>query len=394
MRPTSISSISALAAATLVALSTTAFAAQPLLPSAARDQVPTRLAALPTPVGEFERAPVSFSWPLDPQAELAAPAPYQAQSREFWQGVDAAELESGIDLDLSAPGALIRISPARGARAIRASELRLSGNGRAVGLQQSASDTQLQAAGMAVEPGTAMVKVASDQGAGRYRLQASQAQGRYVVHVLEPDSPIVLQARADRQHALAGESIRLDAAIDNAGRATAAAGEALLVAPDGSSQPVKLRTTGNGRLDASVRLPADAGRVPGLWELQVFASGDGIQRDARTAFVVAQPTARFQGRFAANRQQLRVTLPVETGSAGRYEARGTLYATGPDRLLRPVAQAHSAAWFERGNGALVLAFDPAHLGAGFGAPYELRNLELHDQTRLAPIEIRERAARF
>lgn len=111
-------------------------------------------------------------------------------------------------------------------------------------------------------------------------------------------------------------------------------------------------------------------------------------------FAVAQPTARFKGDYAFNTQQLRVALPIETGSAGRYEARGTLYATGPGKLLRPVSQGHVANWFARGGGILVLDFDQSHVPPGYGAPFEVRHQELHDQTRLAPIEIRDRGVRF
>jgi hypothetical protein len=128
--------------------------------------------------------------------------------------------------------------------------------------------------------------------------------------------------------------------------------------------------------------------------MHVFANAQGIQRDARTAFAVVQPTARFDGQAGINADALRFALPVQVASPGRYEARGTLYATGRDRVLRPVAQAHSAAWMNGGRGMLVLDFEQAHLAPGYGAPFELRQLELHDQTRMAPLETRARALRF
>ena len=56
--------------------------------------------------------------------------------------------------------------------------------------------------------------------------------------------------------------------------------------------------------------------------------------------------------------------------------------------------AHSAQWMSPGRGDLVLAFDRTHLPAGYGAPFELRQLELNDQSRMAPVERRERAARI
>lgn len=378
----------------LAAASFTALAAQPLLPAGSSDQVPHRVVALPAPTGQFERAPVSFSWALDPADALGTPTPHLAESREYWQTVDAATLASGVDLNLSAPGALIRVSPARGARGLTPADLQLAGNGRTARLEKMATDAELQEAGMDVAGGTAMVRVGKENARGSYRLRAPKASGRYVLHVFEPDSPVVLKARANRNHAVVGETITVDIALSDAGRAVPTTAEALLVAPNGESQPVVVTRTHDGRLSAKARLPANASTTRGLWELQVFASGRGVQRDARTAFAVAQPTARFKGDHAFNVQLLRVALPVEAGSAGRYEARGTLYASGPDRVLRPVAQAHVAAWIERGDGMLVLDFDRRHLPAGYGAPFEVRQLELHDQTRMAPLEIRERGARF
>lgn len=378
----------------LAAASFTALATQPLLPAGGNDQVPLRLVALAAPTGQFERAPVAFSWALDPAAELAEPAPHLAESREYWRTVDAAELGNGVAIDLTAPGALIRVSPGRGARKLTATDLQLAGKGRAARLEKTATDAQLQAAGMDVEAGTAMVRVGRENARGRYTLRIPKASGRYVVHVFEPESTVVLKARADRNHAVVGETVTVDIALSDAGSAIAATAEALLVAPDGNSQPVAVTRAPDGRMSASVRLPAMASATLGLWELQVFASGDGLQRDARTAFAVAQPTARFKGDHAFNAPLLRVALPVEVGSPGRYEARGTLYASGPDRLLHPVSQAHVAAWFEPGDGMLVLDFDRKHLPAGYGAPFEVRQLELHDQTRMAPLEIRGRGARF
>ena len=378
----------------LAAASFTALAAQPLLPAGGNDQVPLRVVSLPAPTGQFERAPVSFSWALDPADALAVPAPHLAESREYWQTVDAAELGSGVDIELSAPGALIRVSPGRGARGLMPADLELAGNGKAARLEKTASDAELKAAGMDVEAGTAMVRVSKENARGRYTLRIPKASGQYLLHVFEPDSLVVLKARANRNHAVVGDTVMVDIALSDAGRSIAAQAEALLVAPDGDSQPVAVTQGSDGRLSASVRLPATASATPGLWELQVFASGEGLQRDARTAFAVAQPTARFKGDHAVNMQLLRVALPVEAGSPGRYEARGTLYASGPDRVLHPVAQAHVAAWFERGDGMLVLDFDRKHLPAGYGAPFEVRQLELHDQTRMAPLEIRGRGVRF
>jgi hypothetical protein len=368
-------------------------AAQPLKSPARQDQAPKRLATLPAPAAAIERAPVSFAWKLDPNAEVAAPKAFVAESREYWQTVDGAALDRGMQVKLSAPGSLIRISPAAGARSLRGDQLAvLSNDGRAVRMKNLVDAQQLKAAGMDVNDGTLVAKLADTAGAGDYTLQAKSASGKYVVHVFEPASDRVLRAATDRSRALAGDAVRLDVDYRNAGRSAKAQGEALLVAPDGRSWPVPLRAGASG-LVADVKLPNDVGATPGLWELQVFAEADGVQRDARTAFAVAAPTARFNGNFAFNAKTMRMALPIQAGSPGRYEARGTLFAKAPDGSMRPVSQAHSANWFKRGGGMLVLQFDRAHLPAGYGAPFEVRQLELHDQSRMAPLESRESSGR-
>ena len=76
-----------------------------------------------------------------------------------------------------------------------------------------------------------------------------------------------------------------------------------------------------------------------------------------------------------------VRLGLETAAAGRYEVRGTLFGTGADGALVPVAVAHSAAPMASGRGELELAF-PADLLTGVSAPFEVRDLQLTDQTRM------------
>jgi hypothetical protein len=384
----------ALFAVSLMSLSFAAHAGQPLLPARGSDQVPLRLVSLPLPPGQFERAPVSFSWALDPQSSLAQTQPHAAESREYWQTVDGAELQAGVQLRTTAPGAVIRISPASGSAPLDTTGISITGNGKAARLEQAANADELRAAGMDVDAGTTVVKLARENAGGDYALHARGARGRYVVHVFEPDSDVVLKAQADREHVLGGGTIAVTMEMSRGSHPLTSQAEALLVAPDGSSRPITVRRDASGTLTARVRLPQQASAAAGLWELQVFANAGGIQRDARTAFGVAAPTARLGGSVDVDATRLRIDMPVQAGSPGRYEVRGTLYATASDGTLAPVSEAHAAAWMERGNGSLALAFDRSHVPAGFGAPFEVRQLELNDQTRLAPLERREQAFRF
>ena len=392
-----------LAAAVFAVLSTaSAQAAQPLR-VAAGDQIPTGLVAAPLPADESEHAPLAFAWALDPAQPLQAPGPQAAISRSYWQQVDGAELQRGLELPLSAADAVIQLSPAPGARALPASALQVRDPAGRSSVARSVDARQLQDAGMPVSDGSSMLRTGTTSAAGAYRLQSAQAQGRYVVQVLEPNSPLRLEVQASQAQVLAGGNVQLQARLleDGASAATlrtrrgSLGGEALLVAPDGRSWPQRLLRTTDGSLRAQVRIPAEASNAQGLWELQVFAQADGVLRDGKVAFAVARPTARFAGEAMPDPGSRRVSLPLQVAAAGRYEARGTLYATAANGQLQPVAQAHAAAWFDGpGRGALVLPFDQAALPAGFGAPYELRDLQLQDQSRMAPIESRALALRF
>ncbi len=388
------SKFAALAAASLVFVAGIASAARPLIPAGASDQVPQRLAKLPLPGGEIERKPVSFSWALDPSASLSEPEPFLAESREYWKTVDAGDLAAGVALPVSAKGALIRVSPAQNAAALKAADYEVLQGSRKIGIEHAAGDAELRKAGMDVSAGTQIMKLGDAAGPGRYTLRAAKAQGAYVIHVFEPQSDVILHASADRNHALAGSDMRVAISGTRAGKGARLQSEALLVSPDGSSRSVPVRAARNGGMEAVFKLPDDASAAKGLWELQVFADADGTPRDTRTAFAVAQPTAKFAGIFGHSSSSLRVSLPVQAASPGRYEARGTLYATAKDGSLRPVSQAHSAAWMNPGNGMLVLQFAKAHVPRGYGAPYEVRDLELNDQSRMAPLESRARGARF
>ena len=384
--------------ACLVTLAFSSAQAGTLLPPGAADQQPSQLIAAPLPKGDFERQPVAVAWAMDPAAELSTQAPHLAQSREYWAAVDGSQLKSGFPLTTTAPGALVRISPEIRAKsgAVDPGEVRLLRNGQplpASAFKRLATTEQLQKAGMDVSDGTVIVQLDDSVGQGRFQLQLGKASGRYLVHVFEPRSDLVLVAQSERGRLLAGDTVEVATHLQKGDSALAGGVvQAQLVSPSGQSWPLAV-----SKGKAVGQLPLDADPTPGLWEVQLFAgaaSKDGpVQRDARTAIEVSRPTARLGGGYAFDPGAVKFSLPVQVAAPGRYELRGVLYATGPQGALQPVAQAHSASWFDAGERKLDLAFGPGNLPMGYGAPFELRFLELKDQTRLGTLETREVALR-
>lgn len=378
-----------------------------LLPAAEGDLVPARLAATvkSAQIPDMERAPVSFAWAMEPGAVVDAQRPFVAESREFWTLIDATELKAGFRLDTTAPGALIRISPADATKSavLGIEGLALRQQGRLLNADEafeySANAEALKAAGADFGAGTLALRLDPRLGDGRFELVADKAAGRYLVHVFEPESDIALALGADRLSALAGGSFKVEASLSQ-GSAKLPLDEigGMLTSPAGESLDLRFKHAGDGRYVAEVTLPESVQTGPGLWEVHAFTAaklGDReVSRDARTAIGIATATARLAGSAELKSGDgLRFALPLEIAAPGRYELRGTLFATGDDGQLAPIAQAHSAAWLEK-NGAIELGFGKELIPAGYGAPFELRELMLKDQGRLADLERRGVALRI
>ncbi|MGY6519538.1 MAG: DUF4785 domain-containing protein [Lysobacteraceae bacterium] len=389
--------------ATLLAAAPLALAgtAGTLAAPAAGDVVPSRLVAAPPPALAMEREPVQFAWALDPAQAILAPAPFVAESREYWQTIEADELQRGYAIQTTAPGALVRISPvagSRGAGALRLEDFELSIDGRRLSGAQAFADAAdyeaLRATDASFPDGTMALRIDPVLGEGRFELRNRAAGGRLLVHVFEPGSPVSLTLADEGRPALAGGRLQMEGRLLDAGQAvTARRVGGLLTAPDGRSWDIDFDVASDGRILAGIDLPREASGVPGLWEVHAFAvhDRDGAQvlRDVRTAVAVAAPTARLAGGFRGDLSDgVRVGFEVETASEGRYEIRAVLHGTDASGRLVPAANAHAAAWLPAGGGTIELHVPAEVIAGGLRAPFQLRDVALSDQGRLGRLEQR------
>ena len=379
-----------------------------LLPAADGDLVSPGLhaakASVPLLVPGIERAPVQFAWALEHDKAVTTPSPHLAESREFYTEVDAAALAKGVDLTATAPGAVLRISPLGGAKAVGSGAVSLLREGKALpaaAIEHAATAEQMKAAGAEFADGTIAFRIAPQFGDGRFAVKAAGLSGRYLLHVYEPKSPYraTLATGADSGFAGGSVSATLSLASDKDGL-VAEAVRGALSSPDGRVFDVAFTLEGNERAVAKVALPRDLPAMPGLWELHGFVSarsdnGATVLRDVKTSFAIAAPTARLAGTAEAKRDAAGIdfALPLDVAAPGRYELRGVLFGTAKDGRMVPVASTHSAAWLDE-SGTLALHVPAKLLGASVGAPWELRELALHDQSRLAKLETRSRALRL
>lgn len=370
------------------------------------DLIPSSLVtakAAPAPMAEESR-PVYFSWALDANEALSPPAPFRAESREFWTQLDAAKAKQGWGFVPTAEGALVRIS-LQGAgknRSLRASDVQLRVDGAvrdsASVIEHLAEDADLKAVGAQFSDGTLVFQLAPGLVGKRIDVALPKSAAGALMHVLEPASPVVMTLSANAVQAVPGQRITLDAGfLDQAKARSARKVAGLVTAPDGRSFDLEFRIDKAGRAVASFEIPADAGGGLEPWEIHAFGSAqlakDTVLRDARTAVMVGLPTARFTGAAEVLQRDGGVVfqMPVETAAAGRYELRGTLYGSDASGVLKPMAIAHGAQVLGAGGGTLELHFTPDVLNPALGAPYALRDLNLSDQSRMSLSEQRREA---
>lgn len=379
-----------------------------LLSASTNDQVPHTLQATTlakSAIASLERRPVSMSWAIDPaQALESRPTVFIQQSREYWIDASEDELHAGLALSTSANGALIRLSPHAGnTSVIDVATLSFRANGKLYAntdaVHTAADEDELRAAGMDAPAGSLVVKLNDSLGSGRIEMIAPTASGRYLVHVFEPASTVVMSLQAERDTVLAGDSLRINAGISGANLDRV---EGLLSAPDGHTQEVAFLRQGDGSYSANVRPDSSHAGGFGLWEIHAFGNAANRQisvpRDARSAFAVSVATARLSGSMErvngpAKDKGLTLAIGVQSVLASRYQLAATLYGTRADGSLAPAAVGHSAAWLEAGSANINLSFDARSLtDSALTAPYELRDLRLINQADMSLLERRERAA--
>lgn len=395
-----------LALGTLLGLAAPARAAR-LLPPAAGDLAAATLTADVAPAAaDVERSPLSLSWPIDQAAEdLASPSgPHTAESRACWHLADAPALAEGVRLPLSEPGALLKLSPQSGAGldagALELVDPRGDVHPGTDALTPVLDSEHLRRAGIPFSPGTALFTVRPELGPGTFVLRA-RVTAPVLVYLLERDAPTYLSLTPSSDVVLAGGSVHLIARLRDRHadlEVRSITGE--LVAPDGLSSPFALTRAADGSYHADLRAPAHRHRPGALHTLQVHvdgvtARGLAVRRTVTSALAVASPTARYTGAVAiedVGAGGVRIRLGVDVAAASRFAATAILYGANRHGVSQPIGVAQAARWLEPGLGELVLDVDPATIAAsGLRAPYELRDLRLVDQGRLAPLHRQARA---
>ncbi len=362
-----------------------------------------------------ESASINFAWGpeqfTDGRRPAAGPTDTMltgaaVESRQYWLDTTGAELARGLDLPISAPGAVIRISALEAGSGISldAERLELHMNGRAIsaefGLEHVSTGHDMRDQGMRVPEDSLAYRLLEKVGAGTLRVSMGgiPADQALVIHVHEPNSDWVARLALPRHNFLSGQALDFSFSLGNGSRAiNPRSMQAVLVSPDGS-QTWSLQTGRDSQPQlAAAPIASRSQPGQGLYEAHVYVEGEfngqTIRRDLTLALNIAPAVARFDGQVAQSRSDgLGLNLGVETAAAGRFQVNAELMGTNARGQLEPVAFIQSAAVLEAGRGTISLDIEPKLLKqSGLSAPFEVHNLQLLDQGRMYLLEHRERA---
>lgn len=321
------------------------------------------------------------------------------QSREYTLDVNGQSLQRGVSLTTSAPGALVRISAADGRSAVEPQMMNISQQGgksfaKGSGFDMLVDSNSMQAQGIGFQRGTTGFKIADELGKGGFTLQTNQKinpNGKYRINVFEKNSDTALYLKSQRAGYFKGDTLSVDAHVFDQGQAQTIRNiKGQLVSPTGQSYPVIFKKSDDGyQVKMPMKMSAD--NTPGaLWELhtEVKAQVNGklVQRNGRVPFSYDEMTASMGGnvQIVGGDKNLKAMVPVNVSQDSRFEVRGVLYGTDQTGNMKPIMMTHTAQNLGRGAGQIMMEFDAKILAdSGLSAPYELRNVELRDQSQMA-----------
>lgn len=362
---------------------------------------------------------VSFITPLYGEYQASQPVLEQAsQSDEYWLNVTGAELNAGVQLNLSQAGSLVRIAP-RGdvstgalmhADAVAPERVQIQRIGQTPqGKNASPQATEslvkslvsadaLASAGLADD--SSALQMSEKATAGEYRLQVSQplvAKANYLVNVKEKGSPYQLSIKAPGAIAADAQTVGVKLALSQSDNQFAP--QAKLKQADGTEQALAMVKQGD---EWQALVPADlplASSNAGLSEIEVTVQtqvdGRPVQRTVKTAFKSYVNSASIKPEVLTVWDKgvpNQVNFELDIAEAGRFGLSGVLTGTNAEGQKVAIMRTQAANWLTPESPKLKLMFDPTLIQAsGLQPPFELNELELQDQGQMARLSFQANA---
>ncbi|WP_281646759.1 DUF4785 domain-containing protein [Parendozoicomonas sp. Alg238-R29] len=318
------------------------------------------------------------------------------KSDEYWFRISGEQLSKGVDLDISHPGALVRLTSlvknSKRAIAINPEELEIYKDFEKQEKAIESLVTEEQLSSTIIFQGSAAFRFNPKSGTGRFNLRSTQrlvGDDYYIINVKEKGSDRILHLSTSNLTLFAGENFNFEALIKKEKQAiTDAEYQAYLVSPSGQTYDLSLLEEKEGQWQTL--LPSSIQTLtPGeLYELFInVTAGEEdqlVRRSAKLPFALASQTAKFQNIIPIMTAGIAATINLSVSKEGRYGLRGSIYGTNAEGKLVSIMRSHSAYWLEAGGQSINLAYDESILEkSNMQPPYKLKDLVLIDQGKLA-----------
>jgi hypothetical protein len=359
------------------------------------------LVVLVPPEHSVERKAIHFSQPVSVDKKLSmTPKGFSSISDEYWFEISGRKLNKGIDITVTKPGSLIRLSSKRSkgdllpdAVAIDPKNIELFRQQQKISKPFSQAVSQQQLATANIFPNSSAIQLDERIGAGQFTLRVNnklEDTQRYIVNVKEKGSDYKLHLSTASQSYPVGQLVSFKAEMKNKADKLSAPlqQKAFVQFPSGQRAAVKLIDK-DGQYQVNVPENLTEHRLGELYELhlesKVFDRGIKVQRNSKFAFAVVQPTARLTP--ALSIADSGALVNIEVASEGRYELSALVYGNNKAGQLTPVMYSRSAYYLQAGDQQVELRFDKNILHkSGVKPPYSIEGLKLMDQSRMTVLE--------
>ena len=398
-----------------------AFSIVPLLTTLHVNAQTPDLVELNVPDIAIEKETVHFSQRIASNKPISFKAKgYTSISDEYWFETTGKQLKAGVELAISTPGALVRLSgkQAKGkystqTKGIDPNSVQLFKNNKKLSAPFSQKVSQQEFATANIFPNSSAMKLNSKLGKGAFTLKVNDYlddNQRYLVNVKEKNAEHKLHLSLAKQSYMQGQKIsftsQLKTTSTNKAMLTQGRPVAYIKTPSGERKPLNFTENGNQfQFTVPTNLtPAKRGQ---LFELHVETEnntkGLKVKRNAKVAFAVAQPTARIETVAKLNYDSITVSkddaalqktlapsfvdINLQVASEGRYEVSAMIYGSTGKKLSVPFMLSRSAYYLTPGEHTVKLQLDTNIIkNSGLKAPYIVKNVRLMDQSRMALLQ--------
>ena len=330
--------------------------------AASNDFTAQQMASTSVPQSNLiEREATIYIWPQPHAADTNFIEQQSRSSNEYWQVITGAQLTKGVSVHTTSD-ALVRLASyanyESGSKLVSTSldpnmlQMSVAGD-QIIESQRVISEVQMEQAGFT--DGSVALKLAKmDEALMLKTTQNLADEERYLLHVKEKNSPIVLELAAKSN--VAGVVDNSMPLTMNLAKNTIANSEAKvrLLDPKGQEVPVSFS-------NAQVTFANDLsyfGARQGLYELEVNVSkeidGKLVKRSVKFPFANTVKTAQLNGKPKLN-DNGGYHLPISVSEPGRYGVTATLQGESANGKLVRLQTISSAAWLDA-DGNLSLPF--------------------------------------